>query len=343
MKPSFFSRRKFFGCAFGASAALGLAETPLALSAAETTRSDFPLTTFTYEQGAVRFYTKAVSEPVKILQLSDVHLFLDDERGDEYRQYSERMAKAYNVTRHFETGAETNPTAMLKEIAERAKSENYDALALTGDIVSFPSAAGVDYIKKTLSTVGTPYYYVCGNHDWHFEGMEGTEKDLRDEWIEKRLKSLYPEGVNPLAYSVVVKGVKLLFVDDSIYEILPSQLEFVRKELKDNLPTLLFMHIPLYAPGRPVGFGVGHPDWNAAHDGNYQIERRIRWPEAGHNATTYAFRDEVLNAANLIGVFTGHIHRYSLDVLNGKPSSVARASNDGSTLKIEILPYPEKK
>ena len=340
---SLLSRRDFFGLSIGAAAASSVPEFQAFASSNESAVKDFPTTTFSSDQTAVRFYSKAVVEPVKILQLSDVHLFIDDERGDEYRQYSERMSKAYNHTRHFESGADTNPQEALKDIANRAKGQGYDALALTGDIVSFPSAAGVDYVKKTLSDVDAPFYYVCGNHDWHFEGMEGTERELRDAWIEKRLKPLFPKDVNPLAYAVKIKGIKLLFIDDSIYEILPSQLDFLRKELADAAPSLLFMHIPLYAPGRRVAFGVGHPEWNAAHDGNYKIERRPRWPEEGHNETTYAFRDEVLRAPNLIGVFTGHIHSYSLDVLNGKPSSVARAANDGSTLKIEVLPYPTER
>lgn len=333
------SRRDFFGLSLGAAVVASSSNHETLAESSKSTQG-FPLTTFSSDYTSVRFYTKAVDKPVKILQLSDVHLFIDDERGNEFRQYSDRMAKAYNHTRHFESGADTNPQEALKDIATRAKGQGYDALALTGDIVSFPSAAGVDYVKKTLSDVDAPFYYVCGNHDWHFEGMEGSERELRDEWIEKRLKPLYPTGVNPLAYAVKIKGVKLLFIDDSIYEILPDQLEFLKRELSENAPTLLFMHIPLYAPGRRVAFGVGHPDWNAAHDGNYKIERRPRWPEEGHNKTTYAFYNEILNARNLLGVFTGHIHSTSLDILNGKPSSVVRAANDGSTLKIEILPYP---
>lgn len=303
-------------------------------------RVDFPRTTFSFDRGSARFYSEAVAEPVKILQISDVHLFIDDERDAEYRQYSERMSKAYNKIRHFKTGKETNPQEALLDIAQRAKAGNFDALALTGDIVSFPSSAGVDYVLKTLSSVSSPFFYTAGNHDWHFEGMKGAERKLRDEWIAKRLTPLYPTGVNPLAYSVRIKGIKCLFIDDSIYEILPSQLEFLEKELSDNVPSLLFMHIPIYAPGRSVGYGVAHPDWNADHDKNYQIERRPRWPESGHTSATYSFRTKILEAPNLLGIFTGHIHADSLDVLNGKPSSVVRSANDGSTLKIEIFPYP---
>lgn len=336
------TRRQFFGySALAASCAAGngaraqeKAQAPNDLSYAQYS--------YCSDGQTAKIFSSAIAEPVTILQISDSHLFLDDERGDEFKQYSDRMAKAYNHTKRFSDGKETNPTEMFEEIAARAKSQNYDAVALTGDIVSFPSAAGVDFVKEKLDATEIPYFYVCGNHDWHFEGMEGTEKDLRDEWIEKRLKPLFPEGVNPLGYSRVVKGVNILMIDDSIYEILPEQLEFLRAELAKGLPTLAFMHIPLYAPGRGVGFGVGHPEWNAAHDRNYKIERRLQWPEEGHTAVTYAFRDEIINAPNVLGVFTGHIHGTSLDLLNGRPSNVVRAAVDGSTLRIEIQPFPKR-
>ena len=168
-------------------------------------------------------------------------------------------------------------------------------------------------------------------------GTDGTAA-LRAEWTSKILAPLYPKGADPLAYSVDVKGVKLLLVDDSTYEILPSQLDFVRRELAKGLPTALFMHIPLYAPGRGVGYGVGHPKWGAASDGGWKIERRERWPEAGHSETTFAFRRDVLAAPNLVGVFTGHVHVSSLDVCEGKANLTARAAVDGSTTKIEFLP-----
>lgn len=295
--------------------------------------------TFSLDGRQAKFFTNGVKDPLRLLQISDAHMFLDDERGKDYLDNSGRMSKAYNVVKHFKTGEPTSPMKSFKEIAEQIKSEKYDAVVLTGDILSFPSAAGVDYIKECLDPLGTPYYYVAGNHDWHFEGLPGSERDLRNEWIEKRLKALYPKNVNPLCYSENVKGVKLIMIDDSIYEILPEQLDFLRKELAQRMPTLIFMHIPLFAPGRGVGFGCGHPNWNASSDGNYKIERRPQWPNSGHTQTTFDFRTEILNASNVLGVFTGHIHIQSLDVCEGKPLHVAPSSSDGSAVAITILPY----
>lgn len=337
-----FTRRGFFGASLGTALTTAAANAFAAETPAPAAPQAFPETSFALNGVDAKIYSKAIAEPVRVLQISDTHLFLDDERGADYRDYSKRMAAAYNKTKHFKTGADTNPIDELKKILADVSPEKYDAVVLTGDIVSFPSAAGVDFLLENLGATGVPYYYIAGNHDWHFEGLPGSSADLRAEWTSKILAPLYPKGADPLAYSVDVKGVKLLLVDDSTYEILPEQLDFVRRELAAGLPTALFMHIPLFAPGRSVGYGVGHPKWGAASDGGWQIERRERWPEAGHSETTFAFRRDVLAAPNLVGVFSGHVHLSSFDVCEGKPNLTARAAVDGSTVKIEFLPLGER-
>ena len=337
-----FTRRGFFGASLGTAIAATAAPNAFADAAPAAAPHPFPETSFALNGVDAKIFSKAIAEPVRVLQISDTHLFLDDERGADYRDYSKRMAAAYNKTKHFKTGADTNPIDELKKILADVSPEKYDAVVLTGDIVSFPSAAGVDFLLENLGATGVPYYYIAGNHDWHFEGLPGSSAALRAEWTSKILAPLYPKDADPLAYSVDVKGVKLLLVDDSTYEILPSQLDFVRRELAQGLPTALFMHIPLFAPGRSVGYGVGHPRWGAATDGGWQIERRERWPEAGHTETTFAFRRDVLAAPNLVGVFTGHVHLSSLDVCEGKANLTARAAVDGSTVKIEFLPLGER-
>ncbi|MBQ2789119.1 MAG: metallophosphoesterase [Thermoguttaceae bacterium] len=337
-QSSQFTRRGFFGASLGTALTASTVASTAFADAAPAAPPAFPETSFALTGADVKIYSKAIAEPVRVLQISDTHLFLDDERGDDYRDYSKRMAAAYNKTKHFKTGADTNPIDELKKILADVSPEKYDAVVLTGDIVSFPSAAGVDFLLENLGATGVPYYYIAGNHDWHFEGLPGSSAALRAEWTSKILAPLYPKDADPLAYSVDVKGVKLLLVDDSTYEILPEQLDFVRRELAAGRPTALFMHIPLYAPGRGVGYGVAHPKWGAASDGGWKVERRERWPEAGHSETTFAFRRDVLAAPNLVGVFTGHVHVSSLNVCEGKANLTARAAVDGSTTKIEFLP-----
>lgn len=162
-----------------------------------------------------------------------------------------------------------------------------------------------------------PYLYTAGNHDWHYEGMEGTSRELRDVWIQKRLLPLYQDR-NPLITRRTSRA-RAIFLDNSTYEILPEQLEMFLKLLETDLPVILFVHISLYAPGRPLDFGCGHPQWNAASDRYFKTERRPPWRESGHTRTTLDFHREVFAASNLLAVFAGHTHQASVDLLQGIP------------------------
>jgi 3',5'-cyclic AMP phosphodiesterase CpdA len=333
-------RREFIGSIVGASLAAHLGRGTLGQGASETRRSPGPLVRpgFSLDHHSVRFFNPAIRERFKVMVIADTHLFTDDERGEPYREYSERMARAYNRTSHFQTGEPTNPEESFERSLAIARESEADLVALLGDIFSFPSEAAVEWARRRLEEAGLPYIYVAGNHDWHYEGMPGTLEELRATWIEKRLLPLY-RGDNPLMAVREVKGVRFVAIDDSYYEILPEQLEFFRRQVATGEPLILLMHIPLYAPGRSVGYGCGHPDWRAETDRNWQLERRPRWPEEGHTETTMAFHREVFTAPNLLGVLAGHIHRQSLDVMNGVPQFVADANATGAYLSVEFAPH----
>ncbi len=292
---------------------------------------------FALDENRVRFFSKAVKSPFKVMVIADTHLFRDDDRGEHHRQYSARMARAYNQTRHFKTGEPTNPEKGLVEALHVAKAAKVELVALVGDMVSFPSEAAVEWLSERMAEAALPYLYVAGNHDWHYEGMEGSLEELRQTWIEQRLRPLY-QGQNPLMEAREINGVRFVALDDSHYEILPEQLEFFRAQVRTGQPLVLLVHIPLYAPGRSVGYGCGHPQWSAATDRNFELERRPRWPQAGHTEVTMAFHREVFSTPNLLGVWAGHIHRSSLDVLNGIPQIVTDANATGAHLLAEFLP-----
>lgn len=101
---------------------------------------------------------------------------------------------------------------------------------------------------------------------------------------------------------------------------------------------LLMMHIPLYAPGRTLGYGCGHPEYNAQNDRNFEIERRERWPENGHSSTTMEFHKAVFNTSNLLGVFAGHIHRQTIDWAMGIPQFLTSPNASGGYLDVDFLP-----
>ena len=98
------------------------------------------------------------------------------------------------------------------------------------------------------------------------------------------------------------------------------------------------LHIPLYVPGRSLGFGCGHPDWNAKNDKSYQLERRQPWRGNGYTLTTMEFHKMVFNSKNLMGILAGHIHNQSIDIVNGIPQIVAEANAEGGFLQIDFIP-----
>ena len=63
----------------------------------------------TINEQKVSFYSDIINENLKIVHIADTHLFMDDERGIPFQEYSNRMAKAYNQTTHFKNRNITNP------------------------------------------------------------------------------------------------------------------------------------------------------------------------------------------------------------------------------------------
>jgi predicted phosphodiesterase len=332
-------RRLFFRKTTTALVGLGLTTSASANGINKKDKKPFKVCA-TIDQNKVFFYSEVINEAIKVVHIADTHLFKDDERGIPYQEYSGRMAKAYNETIHFQTGVKTNPEESFEQALAYAKEVNADVITLIGDIFSFPSEAAIEWVQSKLKKTGIPYIYTAGNHDWHYEGMEGTMESLRDTWIEKRLLPLY-QGNHPLMAAYDVKGVRFLAIDNSTYQINDEQLVFFKEQVASGIPLVLLVHIPMYAPGKKISFGCGNPNWGAATDPGFNIERRPQWPESGHTQTTLNFHKEVFNAPNLLGIFAGHIHRNSIEMIKGKPQIVTDDNASCGYLDIDFLPMKE--
>lgn len=293
-----------------------------------------------YDESSVTIFSPSVRDTVRLFIISDTHLFHSDAREEPYRQYSARMARAYNKTRHFQTGAETNPEECLRASMKLAQEFRADAILNLGDLINFPSEYGAELSIEIMNSSGIPWYFIEGNHDWHYEGLPGTEAALREEWSAKRLSKLY-KGQDHLNYAVNIKGLKILMVSDGTHEILPSQVNFLKKQLKSNEPTILCMHVPLYAPGRSDrSFTIGNPNWGAAVDKGFKAERRPRWPEH-HAQADYDFYDTAIEGHskhNLLAAFCGHVHVQTSSILKGLPMYTLKDNASGGYLKVTVIP-----
>jgi DNA repair exonuclease SbcCD nuclease subunit len=316
----------------------GLGLTSVSCTKAQTKKAEEPFEVYvTMDQEKVSFHSEVIKEKIKIVHIADTHLYMDDDRGKPFLKYSSRMASAYNQTNHFKTRKKTNPKKSFDGALKFAKEVNADVITLVGDIFSFPSELAIEWVLSKLDAIDIPYIYIAGNHDWHYEGMKGKLVTLRDKWIEKRLIPLY-QGNNPLMAAYDIKGIRFLAIDNSTYEINDEQLSFFSKQVESGLPLVLLVHIPMYAPGKKISFGCGNPFWGATTDRNFELEKRPKWPKNGHSKTTFEFHKKVFDSSNLIGVFAGHIHRNSIEIIKGKPQIVSDDNASGAYLDIDFTP-----
>lgn len=273
---------------------------------------------------------------LKVLQIADTHISCDNDADKPYETYSARMNRAFLQPKHYKTGQPSTTTENFKELMQLARSEKVDLIALIGDIVNYPSATAVEFVRSQLALTGISHIYTAGNHDWHYEGMPGTADELRKEWCESRLKPLYTSP--HLEYSSnIMGGINIVAIDNSTYQVNEAQLEFYKQQTKRDEPIALFVHIPLYFPS--MRMSCGHPDWGAATDKNYEIERRQRWPESGNRPSTTAFIKAVQATPKLAGIFAGHWHQY-YSVSNGNITQhLAMPGFNGQYRLIEFQPF----
>lgn len=273
-----------------------------------------------------------IQKSLKILQISDTHISLHEDPETKYLEFSERMGKAYQNIKHYKTGEESTPAKCFKDLMKLAVSEKVDVLALSGDLVNYPSEKDVAFVLKEVKASGIPHIYTAGNHDWHYEGMKGSANSLRDQWCKSILKPLYSGDI--YASSTIFNGVNCVMLDNSTYQVNEQQLNFFIHQTKRSEPMALFVHIPVFVPGMKMC--CGHPEWRATNDKNYKLEKREPWAKEGNSKSTLDFLQEVYNAPNLIGVFCGHIHRYETSSYKNMTQYAAMPGLNGQYRLIEL-------
>jgi 3',5'-cyclic AMP phosphodiesterase CpdA len=269
---------------------------------------------------------KSLKTPFTVLQISDSHVSCDNESDVQYEQYSKRMRDGYATSKHYKTGKTTTPLDCFTELMQFARLSKVDMIALTGDIINYPSATAVERILQLVNGAGVPWFYTAGNHDWHYEGWGGSDDAQRAEWCEARLKPLY-QGKNCLYGSVLLNGVNLVAIDNSTYQVNEEQLEFYKQQIALPEPVALFVHIPIYMPDMAIC--CGHPDWGAAADTTYLIERRERWSAEGNRPSTVEFLNQISRTEKLAGVFSGHWHAAITNTNREQVQDIAGAACDG--------------
>ena len=258
----------------------------------------------THTETSARIAVQGLEKPLRVLHITDLHLNLHDERDEEHVARLEGRHKTFLEHRFVD-----QLRALIAEFPEIQP----DLVALTGDIIHFPSAKNIDVIRDELHAAGVPWYFLPGNHDYLWPYLSGgghadNQEELRAEWLDT-LRPL-TDGENPMMRSRVVNGLRFVALDNSIYLITPEQHQFFKDEAAKGEPVVLLVHIPLYAPAlREVAVQYWKPHSLLVGDTYWTAEERRGWgAPLADTPETLAFVETVKSTPNLVAVLAGHVH-----------------------------------
>lgn len=271
-----------------------------------------PRVTHVWTETTATIRIGGLRDPVRMLQLADSHLSLIDERDAEYLETHASYYERFGTRRFREDGSPVPTEESFAEAIGTIADQPVDLLALTGDILQFPSQANLECTTEALAPLDCAKMYTAGNHDWWYQTTPGNA-EIRQAWWPT-LEPLH-RG-NPSHASCDVGGLRFITVDNSTYQIEPAQLEFVQRKMATNRPIVLLMHIPLSLPTlRPDTLSrwelpilMGDPDWPLA--------QRAEWMAGPDLPSTAAFIELLAAAPNLVAVFCGHLHFPHVDSLS---------------------------
>ena len=287
---------------------------------------------FTDDSAVIRL--EGLTRPVRMLHLTDTHLrFYDERDGERFQgcvEYTKRIEEY-----HRERGTEPDPAKPFRQSMALAATQDLDLLALTGDIIHFPSPASVEFVIEQLTQLGVPAIYTSGNHDVHY-----TDEPVNAEIRLTRLAALQPlHNGDPDCNARDIGGIRFVSVDNSVPQLSRKQVDFVNAQLQQGQPTVLLFHWPLSLPtlrdaviemlGSPPM--MGDPDWST--------QSRVAWQVSEDTPETLEFVEAVTTAPNVVAVFCGHVHFAHADAINTRAVQYVGAPGfEGGRRLVEFQP-----
>lgn len=185
-----------------------------------------------------------------------------------------------------------------------------DLVVISGDLADTPTPEEYDHLRRLLAPLKLPFASIPGNHD--------SREMMRTAFPASK----YAQLSGPLNQRIELAGLDLVLLDSSVHGKPHGLLDAATLEWLDatltsapERPALLFLHHP------PFKAGIWHMDrqdlFNA--DALAEIVRRH-------------FRVRL--------VATGHIHRATLTMFAGVPTTICPAPNHAVDLDLAQLREP---
>jgi 3',5'-cyclic-AMP phosphodiesterase len=188
-----------------------------------------------------------------------------------------------------------------------------DLVVISGDLADTPAAEEYQHLERLLKPLRLPFVGIPGNHD--------SRELMRAAFP----LAAYAACSGPLNQRVEIGGLDLVLLDSSVHgkphgELDAATLQWLEATLVSTpeRPALLFLHHP------PFKTGIGHMD-----------------------------RQNLLNVSELAAVVrrhprvqliaTGHVHRATLAMFAGVPTTICPAPNHAVDLDLAELREPSFK
>jgi 3',5'-cyclic AMP phosphodiesterase CpdA len=188
-----------------------------------------------------------------------------------------------------------------------------DFVVISGDLADTPSADEYHHLKRLLAPLKLPFAGIPGNHD---------SRELMRAALPSASYA-FPAGA--LNQKIEVDGLDLVLLDSSVHGKPHGQLD---------APTFQWLEDTLAAaPDRPALLFLHHPPFKA---GIWHMDRQNL-----HNASDFATIVRRYPRVQLIA--TGHIHRATLTMFAGVPTTICPAPNHAVDLDLAKLRVPSFK
>jgi 3',5'-cyclic AMP phosphodiesterase CpdA len=188
-----------------------------------------------------------------------------------------------------------------------------DLVVISGDLADTPTAEEYEYLKRVLKPLKAPFAGIPGNHD------------SRDMMRAAFPLVPYASASAPLNQRIEIRGLDLVLLDSSVHGKPHGELE---------APTLQWLEATLAsAPDRPALVFLHHPPFKT---GIWHMDRQ-NLLNAGELA------DIVRRHPRVQRIAAGHVHRATLTMFAGIPTTICPAPNHAVDLDLAKLREPSFK
>lgn len=187
-----------------------------------------------------------------------------------------------------------------------------DIVVISGDLADTPTPEEYEYLKRLLAPLNLPFVSIPGNHDSR-------------EMLRAAFPQTYCFASGPLNQRVEVGGLDLVLLDSSVYGQPHGELDG---------PTLQWLDATLVSsPSRPALLFLHHPPFKT---GIWHMDRQDLF-NAGELASIVRCHPRVQLIA------AGHVHRATLTMFAGVPTTICPAPNHAVDLDLTQLREPSFK